>query len=137
MPICPNCNTQQARRKEGACPNCAIPILIHDGEWFAHGAESPGMILLEHFEQRASERQSLLRDTTIHFQIPRKGLSFQRELVAARQLLTRAGNNLELALRTIDVLYSNATFSWKNRSSLLQLHFDFDLALVIDRKSVV
>lgn len=128
--ICPVCLTKQANRKDNTCPECGTQVEIVNGEWVVSAPNSPNVRLLEYFEKMVSRQQSIARGLNINFKIPRKGMSYLRELSASKNVISRAGS-LETALAAIHFLLTDEKFCWKSYTSLTMLFKDLPLALAI------
>jgi len=133
MPLCPACHTEQARRVRGACPSCGARVEAYNGRWYRAEIGSPTLAILRHFEARVSQTLSQGKPAPVVFAIPRKGLRFRRELVAAERLLEYAEGDYDLAIAAVDLLFDERKFNWKTRDSLLWLEREFLLALAIAR----
>ena len=134
MPVCPHCKTQQARRRLNACPGCGKPIQVVDGEWIAeYGDISPSTVILNHFCDLVSEQQSARAGCEITYRIPRRGNIWRREIHIAQALFVEADSDMELALKSLNRLFTDPQFAWRSRNSLLLLRRDYSLSLAIER----
>lgn len=129
MPTCPACQTEQARRVNGTCPACHVPVEIHQGRWFLTGTGSPSEAILKHFEALTSQKLKA------PFSVARKSARYKRELVAANRLLDQADFDLPLVKDTLDILFSHKMFIWKNYTTLMWLDPDYTAALAIAKKN--
>lgn len=133
MPICPECKTDQPKRKDGRCPACSTPVEIHKGYWFRTEIGSPTVALVELFENLVSEWQSNKRRLNVVWKIPRKSGRYKLELVSAERLLELAEYNYELAEKSLRFLFTDSQFNWKNRNTLVYIDADFVIALSVVR----
>lgn len=131
MPICPTCKKESARRKNEGCPECGQLVEVHDGHWFKYGTGSPAARLLHEFENRVSQQLSASRGVRVLFSIDAKGPRYKREMSAAHQMLVECKYDLDLALATLDILFTDNDFNWKTRSSMLDLYRDIPRAIAI------
>lgn len=129
MPTCPQCKTEQTKRKNDACPNCGTEVSVYAGMWFRTELGSPTAALVEHFEDLVSKRQSAKVKANVIFRIPRKSSTFRRELRGAEALLELAEWDFELARDALTHLFENTEYSWKSWTTLLYLKNEFILAL--------
>jgi hypothetical protein len=131
MPICPNCKTEQTKRKDGGCPRCGTPVQVFGGRWYREEIGCPTVSLLEHFERRVSKRQSAMKGFPVKFTIPRKSLRYKRELVQAERMLDAAEGDYDAAMRALDILFEDPQFSFKTRTSLIGILIDYNLSVAI------
>lgn len=131
MPVCPQCKTEQSKRKAGGCPNCGTPVDVHGGRWYRRSHNAPNVQIVRRFEKNVSHKLSAGRTTPVIFAIPERSTRYKRELKHAEKLLQDANGDLDLVLEALDILFSDAKFSWKNRTSLLFLHSDYDAAVAL------
>lgn len=131
MPICPNCKTDQDKRKDGRCPACKTPVEIHKGYWFRAELGSPTVAFVELFEKLVSEQQSVKRKLDVVWRIPRKSSRYRIELVHAEKLLELADYNFELADQSLRFLFTDRQFNWKNYSTLRFVESDYVVAMSV------
>jgi hypothetical protein len=136
MPTCPKCRTEQTKRVRGACPKCGAKIDVYMGRWIEAGPKSPAATILTHFEDRVSGALSKASSTPVTFSIPRKGLSYRRELHAAGRLFEIADYNMKVTLRSVDKLFNHPKLNFKTRSSLLYVEKDFLIALALVKAEI-
>jgi len=131
MPTCPACKEDSPRRKNEACPKCNQLVEVHDGHWFKYGTGSPAAVLLREFEDRVTQQLTLQRNKKMTFSIQKKSPRYRREMAAANQMLVECGHDLDLAIATMEVLFTDNDFNWKTRSTMLNLYGDIPRALAI------
>lgn len=131
MPICPNCRTNQTRRRDGVCPACGTPIKIHKGFWYRDTQGSPPSQLLKFFLGLVSDNISRDKQFRVQYEIPEKSLRWVREMVLADRILLKTDGDIELAKETIQTLFTEKQWSWKTYTSLGTIYADFDLALAL------
>jgi len=131
MPTCPNCHTQQTKRKGGACPECGVEVQLYKGEWYRASIGSPTVAILHRFERLVSDQLSAGRQTRVVFTVPPKHYTYPIELKTAERLLSTADNDIDLVFEAFDVLFTDTRFNWKKRQSLRHLSTDFLTALAL------
>ena len=131
MPICPSCKSEIKARKNGACPVCSEPLQIYNGMLYRESVGSVPSAVLAAFEKHVSIRTSHRQGYPVQFHFSKKTAQYKLELTMAERLLAQCDGSLELALKTLDVLFDNPQFSFKTRSSLAQCVKDTPLAISI------
>jgi len=131
MAMCPMCKTEQTKRVAGLCPNCKEPISIYKGVWYRDTGSSPTVTILEFLENSVSKNLTAESGKPVVFKINKKSPTYKRELVTAELLLSDADHDINKVIRAIALLFSDKKFNWKLRTSLVQVRFDFPLALAI------
>src|SRR5690554_6226398 len=124
MPVCPVCRTEGTKRIAGGCPNCGARVDVYKGRWYRSSLGSPSAALVKHLEERVSQVLSYHRVNPVTFSIPKRGLRYKRELVAAERLLDLADGNFDLAKDALDILFDDKKFNWKTRDSLIYIERD-------------
>lgn len=102
--ICPECKTEQSRRKDGACPNCGTPVDIYKTIWYRAGKNSPPAQLVTALEKATRKNLSSKKLMTVPFSIPRRGPKYKREVRMAEKLLEEADWDVDAALRAFEII---------------------------------
>lgn len=129
MPICPKCRQIFAYRKKNpagdgyVCPGCGTPIILHQGEWFSERPNAPTTELVDHFQREFKDRYG----SPIIF----TGRDIVKARSQAKQLLMKAGGDLELAKKAITVQFRHPKFTWADRFNLGRCFHDFAGAIAI------
>lgn len=131
MSTCPNCHEPIKRRVSGACPQCHVPLEAYKGVYFRAGTGGPTENILKYFEGLVSRSLSQGRPTPVIFTVPRMSARYRRELLAAEQLLKHCDWDLDLVKESLDILFTDKKFNWKNYNTLLWIDTDFTMALAI------
>jgi len=132
MPICPSCKTNQARRKDGMCPNCLEDIIIYEGEWYLEAEGAPTQQILSTFEDCVSHKLSTTTRNVLWS--VRKGTEkYKRELGFAKILLEQCDMDLDFAKQVLAEAFYGAKFAWKDRQSLKSVLGDSSLIIAIVR----
>lgn len=129
--ICPACSNEFKRRSGESCPSCGEELLLHAGYAFRASDGSPPQRVVVEFEKLLSQQISARQRMHVPFRFPRKSSAYKLELAQAERFLQQVDYDLDLVLRTLDVLFTNKQFSFKTRSSMLQLVRDFPVATAI------
>jgi hypothetical protein len=121
MPTCPNCKTEQSRRRSGACPKCGAQVTLyttHGGStiWILEGAKSPLTELVELFEFYRS------RQLKHPFGFNRRTGRYKQELRYAANLLEQVDYDIALAKRAFAVLFTDPRWNWKTYDSILYVY---------------
>lgn len=118
MAICPKCKAEHTKRgKGGVCPSCRTPITIHEGVWFDTSGESPTTIFINEYEQHYS-RWLTNGKSSNSWKIPKRHIPRETKQ-ASRIILEVCGGDLELALRSLEILFTDKRWSFRNYSTLL------------------
>lgn len=136
MPVCPSCKEESKNRENGRCPKCNTKVDLYKGHWVRSGTNTPPEEILRYFEGKVSERLSIGRPVKVAYSIPRKGIRIQRELVSAERILKMADYDIDLVLKSIDILFRDKSLGWKSRDSLIFIDQDFIVALAIARSEI-
>lgn len=141
MTICPECKTEQARRKSGCCPSCGTAVNVwnpRDGSpiWYRVGSETPPAELVRIFEGFISRRLSAQRDRAIDFNFPRKSSSYKVQVATAEQLLAEADNDIEIAEEALNILFTDKQYNFKSYTSFLLVRKDWPVVVAIARSNV-
>lgn len=133
MPLCPQCHQEVHKRRNEACPLCGQAISLHKGNFYRTEDGAPNLAIITEFEKLVGQQLSKAQGTTIPFRMNHKSAAFRSELVTAEQIFDQCDNDLDLARRTLNELFSNRLWSWKSRSSLRHLLTDMNAAVAIAR----
>ena len=133
MPVCPACQEWSRARKNGACPKCGVEVETFNGVWYRESIGNPTLYIVRHFEKRVSDKNSDGRPVRVNYTIPQKGHRWKRELIVVEQLLEASDFDVDLVIMTIDLLFEDKSFNFKNRTSFLGIQADYGLALAIAR----
>jgi hypothetical protein len=128
---CPACTIEFSRRQDGCCPNCGEELLIHKGYAFRASDGAPNVKIVLEFEKLVSQNLSAAQRMEVPFRIPRKSAQYRVELAQAEKLLEMTDYDIDIVLRTLDVLFTNKRFSFKTRSSLTQVMRDWPVGMAI------
>jgi len=130
MPVCPSCNTEHNRRAQGGvCPTCGIEIVLHNGVWFATDGENPVSVFIRQYEKFYS-----LWLTKGQFEnrwrIPKSKIG--RESAQAKRIIHEiCDGDLTLALKALEILFTDSRWKWRNYSTLLFIINDIYTAKVL------
>ena len=130
---CPACTIEFSRRQDGCCPNCGEELLIHKGYAFRASDGTPNTKIVLEFEKLVSQNLSAAQHMEVPFRIPRKSAQYRVELAQAEKLLEMTDYDIDIVFRTLDVLFTNRRFSFKTRSSLMQVMRDWPVGMAIAR----
>lgn len=135
MPICPACKEESGRRTDGACPKCGTPVMLHDGHWFLEGPDSPVEKILMHFEDHKTTALRRKKGSgAMRFVIPRNHPLFKKEMEIASKYLAAADYDLDLVLKSLDVLFEDPDYAWRTWGDSLSTMWDsFITAMSIAR----
>lgn len=133
MPVCPACHQESRARRNGACPMCEVEVEAFNGVWYRESIGNPTLYIVRHFEKRISDKNSDGRPVRVNYTIPQKGHRWKRELIVVEELLEASDFDVDLVIGTINLLFEDRTFNFKNRSSFLGIQRDYGLALAIAR----
>ena len=131
MPLCPACKREFTKRKSGACPNCGEEIELHNGYYYRTSIGAPTQSVLNHFEALVSKQTSRAQGMQVPFHISKKTPQYRRDMAQAQRFLDICEGDHDLVIETLNVLFENPQFSFKTRSSMTSLSYDFPLALAI------
>lgn len=139
--ICPECKTEQSRRKGGACPNCNTAVNVwspRDGApmWYRIGDDTPPASLVRTFELMISKRLSAGRDRPVDFNFPRKHSQYKVQVATAEQLLAEADNDMDVAEEALRLLFTDKQWSFKSFTSLLLVRKDWPVVVAIAKSNV-
>jgi len=118
MPICPKCNTEHSkRRKGGVCPSCGTSIIIHNGDWFSEDVEDPINIFIRKYEKLYS--LWLTKGTSQSaWRINKHKIA--RETAQAKEILFNIFNgDIELAIKSLEILFTDSRWKYRNYSTLI------------------
>jgi len=133
MFICPECKTEQQRRKNGSCPHCLTRVEIFtasDGTklWVRQGEDTPNKQLLEFWFGRLSERLSQEQGRRVTFRLHpyKQKAKYRRELARAEDFLMQADWDLPLAKKALGEVVDSwfrplITLSWAVNEYPVQL----------------
>lgn len=118
MPICPKCKTENDRRgRGGVCPNCGVSVTLYDGGWFITGEDSPVNTFIKKYEQLYSLYITKGKQSNA-WKIPKTKVA--REMAQAKRIISEiCGGDLELALKSLEILFTDKRWSYRNYSTLL------------------
>ena len=136
MPECPACQVWSRARKNGACPKCGVEVETFSGVWYRESIGNPTLYIVRHFEKRISDKNSDGRPVRVNYTIPQKGHRWKRELIVVEQLLEASDFDVDLVIGTINLLFEDRSFNFKNRTSFLGIQGDYGLALAIARANL-
>lgn len=136
MPVCPACQEWSRARKNGACPKCGVEVETFEGVWYRESIGNPALFIVRHFEKRVSDKNSVGRPVRVNYVIPQKGHRWKRELIVVEQLLEASDFDVDLVIGTINILFEDSSFNFKNRTSFLGIQGDYGLALAIARANL-
>lgn len=133
MPECPACQEWSRARKNGACPKCGVEVETFSGVWYRESIGNPTLYIVRHFEKRISDKNSDGRPVRVNYTIPQKGHRWKRELIVVEELLQASNYDVDLVITTLNLLFEDKSFNFKNRTSFLGIQRDYGLALAIAR----
>lgn len=118
MPVCPKCNTEHSRRGKGSvCPSCGTDIVVYDGQWFAVSEDDPVNKFIRKYEKlyslwltKGSSQNS--------WRIPKNKIA-RESAQAYRILFDMFGGNLEHALLSLEILFTDNRWKYRNYSTLI------------------
>ncbi len=131
MPVCPACHEESRARKQGACPKCGEDVETFNGVWYRDSIGNPVLYIIRHFEKRVSDKNSFGRPVRVNYVIPQKGHRWIRELIVVEELLEASDFDVDLVIGTINILFDDKDFNFKNRSSFMGIQRDYGLALAL------
>ena len=133
MPNCPACHAEFTRRKEDCCPLCGVELQAYKGVYFRADAGNPTEAIVKTFDALVSQQTSKKQGMSVSFRFPRKSPAYKMELVYAQNILQACEYDLELALESIKVSFTNKQFEFKTRTSLAHMVRDLPLVSAIAR----
>lgn len=118
MAICPECGNEHNRRdKGGVCPSCGIEIIIYNGTWFSTNGENPVNIFIRKYEKLYSLWLTKGQSQNT-WRINKNKLA--REMSQAKEIIFNIFNgDLELALKSLEILFSDKRWKFRNYSTLI------------------
>jgi hypothetical protein len=115
--LCPKCKQDVVRRTGGRCPHCQVELSTYKGRWYRTNIGSPSVSVLDHFVKLATDQANKNRTTAkVSLAIPKKSSLYRRSLVVAERLLELCDGDYELVIETLNVLFTNSRFSWKQHN---------------------
>ena len=131
MPVCPNCETEHARRVDKMCPTCYEDIILYEGQWYLASEGSPTQVILSLFEELVSEKLSNSSYGNVVWDVRKGSAKHKRELGHARKILEECGGDLEYAKEVLQEAFHGKDFAWKRRQSLTSVLGDLSFLQAI------